>query len=184
MIREAAICVLTAALSACAASRPIDADSRDRPLLAPATLGSERSASQIVRGAFGEREATLQCAVSVRGDAMTVIGLTTLGMRAFTIRYDGVEVRHEQSLAAPSQLTPQRLLADLQLVFWPIESLQAQLKDAGWELAAPFERTRRLRRAGRLIAEVHYDGEDPWRSRSWLVNLEHDYTLSIDSQAP
>lgn len=181
--RAAVIGAAAACLSACAASRPVDA-ARDRPLLPPATLGAEHSASQIVRGAFGERDATLQCAVSVRDGAMTVIGLTTLGVRAFTIRYDGVEVQHEQSLPAPSQLTPQRLLADLQLVFWPIEPLQTELKNAGWEVTAPFERTRRLRRDGRLIAEVHYDGGDPWRGRAWLVNLEHDYTLSIDSQSP
>lgn len=158
-------------------------DAPSRPLLAPSTLGADRAVSQVVRGAFGDREATLQCAVSVQGEEMTVVGLTTLGVRAFTLRYDGRAISNEQKLPAPSQLTPERLIADLQLVFWPLSALTDPLQAAGWDVTEPFAGTRRLRRAGRLVAEVHYDGEDPWRGRAWLANLEHDYTLSIESQA-
>lgn len=169
-------------LTGCNTPAPVDqkAPPPTPSLLPPSALGTERTANQIVRGAFGEREATLQCAVIVRGNDLTVVGLTTLGVRMFTIRYDGREVHQEQALPLPSQLTPERLLADLELVYWPLAALQA----AGWEASEPFSQTRRLRRAGRLIAEVHYDGADPWRGRAWLVNLEHGYTLSIDSQSP
>lgn len=175
---------LALALPACGALRPAGEASPQRPLLAPATLGGERAAAQIVRGAFGEREATLQCSVVVRDDLITVVGLTALGVRLFTVRYDGREIQHERALPAPAQLTPQRLLADLQLMLWPLSALREPLAAAGWQIAEPFAGTRRLRRAGRIVAEVHYSGADPWRGRSWLANFEHGYTLAIDSSVP
>jgi hypothetical protein len=46
----------------------------------------------------------------------------------------------------------------------------------------PFAGTRRLKRDGRLIAEVHYSkpGTDPWRSHVWLANFEYGYSLAVD----
>lgn len=171
------------ALAGCASQRAQFGDGLVRPLLAPATLGEERSVSQIVRGAFGSREMTLNCVVAVQDGVMTVVGLSAMGVRVFTIRYDGTTTTVDNSLPVPAQLTPERLLADLQLVHWPLRPLQAALRGGGWELSEPAPGTRRLRRGEQLIAEVHYAGPDPWQGRSWLVNLEHGYTLSIESKA-
>ena len=88
----------------------------------------------------------------------------------------------EQGLPIPEQLTPERLLADLQFVFWPVDALRAPLAEDGWEINdAPG--TRRLRRDGRLVAEAHYASDDPWSGRSWLVNFEYGYSMQIDSKA-
>lgn len=151
------------------------------PLLAPASLQAERSASQVVRGAFGSREMTFNCVLAVKGGTLTVIGLTALGVRAFTLRYDGREVSVENTLPIPAQMTPERLLADIQLVYWPLSTLQPTLKRAGFDVSEPYTGTRRLRRGDTLIAEVHYERADAWQGRSWLVNLQHGYTLGIDS---
>ena len=115
---------------------------------------------------------------------MSVIGLNAVGVRLFTLRYDGQQVTEEKSFPVPEALTPRRLLADIQLVFWPLAPLQDALRPAGYEVSEPAPGTRRLRRAGRLIAETHYAGADPWVSRSWLSNFEFGYSLQIDSQAP
>lgn len=152
-----------------------------RPLVAPSALNSERAANQVVHGAFGDREMTMNCVLSVRDGVATVVGLTALGVRAFTLKYDGTNVQVENDLPVPPQLTPERLLADIQLVFWPAPALKSALSKQGWELTEPYEHTRRLKRGGKLIAEVHYDAAEPWSGRSWLVNLEHGYTLGIDS---
>jgi hypothetical protein len=177
-IATAVACVL---IGGCA-SQPRSPDGASRPLVAPATLGAEQTVSQVVRGAFGPRDMTMNCVVTVKDGAMTVVGLSAMGLRVFTIRYDGKTTSVENTLPVPPQLTPERLLADLQLVHWPLAVLEPQLAAAGWQLSEPAPGTRRLRRGGRVIAEVHYASEDPWQGRSWLVNLEHGYTLSIDSK--
>lgn len=153
-----------------------------RPLVAPSTLGADRAVSQIVRGAFGPRDMTMNCVVTVKDGVMTVIGLSAMGLRVFTIRYDGATTSVDNTLPVPSQLTPERLLADLQLVHWPLQALEPTLRAAGWQVSEPVPGTRRLRRDERVVVEVHYADSDPWQGRSWLVNLEHGYTLSIESK--
>jgi hypothetical protein len=105
-----------------------------------------------------------------------------MGVRLFTIKYDGQTTTIDNTLPIPPQLTPERLLADLQLVFWPLETLQQPLATAGWQVSEATPGTRRLRHGTQLVAEVHYANTDPWSGRSWLVNLEHGYTLNIDSR--
>jgi hypothetical protein len=178
----ASVALVAVALLGCASHPTQGGGEASRPLVAPATLGVERTVSQVVRGAFGSRDMTMNCVVTVKDGTMTVVGLSAMGLRLFTIRYDGKTTSVENTLPVPPQLTPERLLADLQLVYWPLAALQQPLASAAWQLSEPTPGTRRLRRDERVIAEVHYANEDPWQGRSWLVNLEHGYTLSIDSK--
>lgn len=166
----------------CAGTPPAQHAAATRPLVAPSSLGADRAVSQVVRGAVGSRETTLNCIVRIEGNEMTVLGLNAIGVRLFTIHFDGRNVRTEQALAMPEQLTADRLLADLQFVFWPAAALREPLAHAGWQMSDAAG-TRRLRRDGRLVAEAHYAGDDPWTGRSWLVNLEYGYSLQIDSKA-
>jgi hypothetical protein len=172
----------TGVLAGCASHLP-QASGDARPLVAPSTAGADKSVSQIVRGAFGLRDMTMNCVVTLQDGAMTVVGLSALGLRVFTIRYDGATTTVDNSLPVPPQLTPERLLADLQLVYWPLHALAPPLTSAGWQLSEPAPGTRRLRRDDRIVAEVHYSNDDPWNGRSWLVNLEHGYTLNIESKS-
>ena len=183
MYKRSAVFVVAVALAGCGShtTRPVTADGT-RPLLAPATLGADRSVTQIVRGALGEREVTMSCVVTVKDGAMTIVGLSAMGVRLFTLKYDGQSTSVDSMMAMPPQLTPERLLADLQLVFWPLDALRQPLAAAGWQVSDAAPGTRRLRRDTLLVAEVHYATTDPWSGRSWLVNLEHGYTLSIESK--
>ena len=185
MKRTAIACwtwVVLLALGACVSTPPNPAGPA-RPLVAPATLGAERIVNQVVRGAFGSRELTINCVVTVKDGAMTLVGTNSLGMRLFTIRYDGKTVQSEMAPAMQEPLVSERLIADLQLVFWPTQALKEPLRQAGWQLTEPASGVRRLRRGEQLVAEAHYSSADPWSGRSWLVNFEFGYSLQIDSQA-
>jgi len=185
MKRAAVVCgpwIALLMLGACV-STPPDVAGPARPLVAPATLGTERIVNQVVRGAFGSRDLTFNCVVTVKDDAMTLVGTNSLGLRLFTIRYDGNNVQSEIAPAVQEPLLSEHLLADLQLVFWPSRSLLEPLRQAGWELTEPTPGLRRLRRGEQLVAEAHYSSADPWSGRSWLVNFEFGYSLQIDSQA-
>jgi hypothetical protein len=179
------VLAVSLALGACAVSPPKspDAAAAARPLVAPATLGGDRVVNQVVRAAYGARELTFNCVVTVKNRSMTLVGLNALGVRLFTVRYDGTRVEAETAPAMQGPLMPERLLADLQLVFWPLASLDKSLRDGGWQLSEPSSGIRRLRRGEHLVAEVHYASVDAWSGRSWLVNFEHGYSLQIDSQA-
>jgi hypothetical protein len=178
-----AVGVAMLSLAACAvAPKPMPEGSL-RPLLPPATLGGERTVNQVVRGAFGAREITFNCVVTVKDGTMTLVGLDSLGVRLFTIHYDGNAVQSETTPALKGPFMPERLIADMQLVFWPLASLVQPMRESGWQVSETAPGIRRLRHGDQLIAEAHYGGGDPWSGRSWLVNFEYDYSLQIDSQA-
>jgi hypothetical protein len=176
----ASIALLT--VGACASTSPQPAAAL-RPLVPPASLGSDRVVNQVVRGAFGARELTFNCVVNVKDGVMTLVGLNSVGVRLFTVRFDGETVQSETAPAMSGPLMPERLLADLQLVYWPLASLAKPMAAAGWQLSEPSAGVRRLRRGEQLTAEAHYSSDDPWNGRSWLVNFEFGYSLQIDSQA-
>jgi hypothetical protein len=156
------------------------AEPSSSPLVAPAAAGA-RAVSQVVRGVYGDRTITLQGALTLENNVLTLIGLTTLGQRAYTIRFDGDQVTTERAPFVPASIEPERLLADVQLAYWPLESLRTRWAAAGLEVSEPHPGTRRVRRGDRLIAEVHYASPDPWQGRLWLANFEFDYSLTIDT---
>jgi hypothetical protein len=170
-------------LGACASTPRTSPAPAPRPLVAPAALGGDRVVNQVVRAAYGAREMTFNCVVTVKGGSMTLVGVSSLGVRLFTVRYDGARIEAQTAQALQGPFLPERLLADLQLVFWPLASLTQPMHAGGWQLSEPSPGTRRLRRGEQLIAEAHYGTVDAWSGRSWLVNFEHGYSLQIDTQA-
>jgi Protein of unknown function (DUF3261) len=154
---------------------------QDWPLLAPATLGHAAQVRQILHAAYQSHTVDLQCVVTVEGEHLTVVGLNTIGLRAFKVTYDGVRIDEQRAPQVPAFVDANRLLEDLQLAFWPLPALQTAFAPAGWTVVEPFAGTRRLLRDDALIAEVHYAGADPWTGRIWLANFRDRYSLSIES---
>ena len=143
--RALAALVVSLALAACAHAPREPHASPPRPLASLDAAG-ERAVSQVVRGAVGSREVTLNCVVSLQQGTMKVVGLNAMGVRLFTLSHDGKQPRVEKAPGVPEALTADRLLADLQLVYWPLPSLQQALRPAGYELLDTSPGTRRLRR--------------------------------------
>ncbi len=165
-----------------AAAPPPAAANVPVPPLPAATLGQTRSAVQIVRAAFGKQEATMQCAVDVAPQRMQVVALSAMGLRLFGVTVENGKTTVERAPGVPEQIQPEQILHDIQFCYWPLAALQAGYQGTPWEVSEPFAGTRRLKRDGRLIAEVHYSkpGTDPWRSRLWLANFEYGYSLAVD----
>ena len=172
--------LLSVALMTGCAARIAVPDNRYWPLLAP-NLISSRSATQVVRASFGARSITLQSALDLAGDQLTLIGLTTLGQRAYTVHYDGRKIVAEHAAFVPAGINAEQLLADVQFALWPIEPLRAAWQRLGYELTEPFPGLRRLRQNDRIVSEVHFSSADAWNGRVWLVNLRYGYSLTIDT---
>jgi hypothetical protein len=179
--------ILMGALLASCATAPADQSVATTRVvwqpLPPSTLGAARTASQRLRAAFADEEISIDCAVNVSADRITVIGLMPAGPRMFTVSYDGQRVEAEASREVPRAFESERLLNDLQLVFWPRAALEHAFENSRWHLTEPDDRTRRLHREGKLVTEVHYASADPWTGRAWLVSFDGSYTMTIDSES-
>lgn len=185
--------IAAALLAACAngpTARPAASAATTLPLLPPASLGAPLQAQQILHAAYGSDEATLQCVVDADSAVLSIVCLTALGQRVFTLSYDGRELKALRAPFAPDSIDPQRIVADLQLAYWPLEALQAAWQRAGYGVSEPRPGLRRVIRDGRLFAEVHSaapalsDGRSAaWPARVWLVNFAYGYALDIETQA-
>lgn len=153
------------------------------PLAGAAALPQPRAVNQVVRGAFGDRELSMVCAVQADGRVVRVVGIGTIGQRLFSLEHDGRRMQSEVSPLLPAAFSPERLLADLELALWPLTALQAAYAGSAWSVSEPVAGTRRLHRDSRLVAEVHYTGADPWVFRYWISNFEFGYVLSVEPQA-
>jgi hypothetical protein len=151
------------------------------PFFASPGALSSRSASQVIHAAYGSRVATLRTAIQIDAAGLQVVGVTATGMRLFTASFDGRRVSAERSPLVPKEVSPERVLADMQLALWPLSSLQSGYADSGQTVSEPLPGLRRVLRGERLIAEVHYATDDPWTGRLWFVNFELGYSLTVDT---
>lgn len=171
-------------LTACAGAPPRSCVPPLPPQAPPAlsTVPGRHAASQVVRLAFGRHAVTLQCAALAAGAVTRLACVDALGQVALRVEDDGGRLAASRGPGVPQTLDPHLLLADFQLAFWPLPTLQAAWRDTPWRIRQPATGLRRLTRDGCLFAEVHYDGDDPWNGRLWLVNLAYGYTLMVDSR--
>jgi hypothetical protein len=181
-LRRSLPVLLLALLQACAGAPPRPQPTSPLPTLPPAALGAVHSSRQIVHAAFGEREAALQCVLNIDAQQITVIGLNPTGQRLFSLVSDGSGNKIEQSPLLGAQLPPERFLADLQLVYWPLAAWRSATAGSDWSVSEPVAGTRRLHYRGRLVSEVHYADADPWRGRFWLSNFQFGYSLAVEAE--
>ena len=182
----AAVALMALTLSGCVSAPMQQADpSQMPPLLPAASLGQSRSAQQIVRAAFADNEATMQCVVDITPQHMSVIALNAMGLRLFSISVENGQTTVERMPGVPEQIQPERILSDIQLAYWPLAKLQQAYRGSAWQVSEPFAGTRRLKHDGRLIAEVHYAqaDKDLWHGHLWLSNYQFGYSLSVTSQS-
>lgn len=151
-----------------------------RPL-APLLPGDSRQLTQHIGVQFRGERRDLIGATLLGPEQMQVSLLSPEGVSLLDIHYDGREVVAQQYLGKSRQIPPRALLADMQLVYWPLDSLRQSLPPV-WELREvreAGERQRRLYYQGKLYAEVRYSADDIWRARVQLDQKVLGYGLSI-----
>jgi len=151
------------------------------PLLSPASLGQEASASQrlSISRLSGDdgRTLTLDAVVEVDAQAMRLAGFL-LGQRVLLLAWDGRQLEEAREAVVPAALRGDAVLRDLQLVYWPAAAIRGVLPP-GWRLEGD-ERHRRLFRGERVTFESERDDAQPLGSAT-LVNHAAGYRIVIES---
>ena len=113
------------------------------------------SQQQLLSGSFKGKQQSLLVLLSADSQRLTLVGLSSLGIRLFRVSYDDRGIHREQSLVLPELPPASQVLADIMLSHWPVSAWQASLP-AGWTLTDSGER-RQLRDAdGGLVTEIRY----------------------------
>ncbi|RZA13112.1 MAG: DUF3261 domain-containing protein [Lysobacteraceae bacterium] len=142
--------------------------------LSPSALAQPLSLQQRLTFTHGGRSNTVDA--MVESDAAgTRLVIHAQGQVALRLDWDGKELKQDRAPWLPAALDGERVLTDLQLVYWPVPAIVAALP-AGWTLSE--EGTRRVLRNGDDLAAT-IDYPQPLHAR--LEQHALGYTLDIQS---
>ena len=157
MFRLIALLLATTLLAACAGepgrppSGPAPTDRTVALRLTPASLGREMALQQRLDFVHGERRESIEAMVEVDAGSVRVV-MHAQGQVALRLHWDGHTLDQTRAEWLPPVLDGERVLDDLQLVYWPAEAIRERLP-AGWHLVDTAG-SRRLLQDGEIVATV------------------------------
>lgn len=142
--------------------------------LSPAALEQTLALQQrLTVDARGQRQ---QLEIAFEADAQGVrLAVLDLGRAVARLEWDGRELRETRAAGWPDAVRGDRILSDLQLVYWPAEAIRSALPP-GWTLSAQ-PGMRSLDAGGRTVVQVRYPAADVVE----LENLSERYRIRIES---
>ena len=142
--------------------------------LPPSALPGTLALQQRLAFRHGDRRETVDALVE-HDAGHTRLVIHAQGQVALRLDWDGQQLTQKRAPWLPAALDGERVLSDLQLVFWPIDAIAASLP-AGWSLREESGR-RVLRQGEATVATVDYP--QPLQAR--LEQHALGYTLDITS---
>lgn len=91
-------------------------------------VSSPQSFSQKVSIKVGDNTHELLTQLELEGERMTLVGLAPLGQALFTLVYDGNTLSSEQSQLLGNEFKAEYLMAMMQLIYWPEQSIRSHLE--------------------------------------------------------
>lgn len=146
----------------------------------PGELGRELEAAQLVVARYGDQTFLFECRLSATAGRFSFIGLDMLGRRAMSVVWTDSGVTVEKAAWVPQTLSPERILADMVLLYWPDATVRRSLHGA--ELRSTAD-GRVLLSQGKEAIRMQYLplAADRWTGRLTLQNIAWGYELEIQS---
>jgi hypothetical protein len=176
VFRLIAIVLALASLAGCSAPPTRDRRADELPplRLAPAALGRELALQQRLEFRFDGRRDSIEAMLEVDAREVRLL-LHAAGQSALRLTFDGTNLVQSRAEWLPAALTGERVLDDLQLVFWPLTALRAVLPP-GWRIEQT-DGVRRLRHGSSEVLRVEY----PDVRTARLVHNLRGYRLDVQS---
>jgi hypothetical protein len=172
-MRRALVVIAVLVLQACASTPPQGAGMP--PLrLAPAEAGQSLALAQRLTIDARGRTQTVEAMLELN-ESKLELALLRFGQPVARLSWDGRELTQQRVAALPPEVSAERILADLQFVMWPVESLSRALP-APWHISQHGD-VRELSNDAEVVARVRYRAR--WDAE--LENLREGYRLRIES---
>jgi Protein of unknown function (DUF3261) len=170
--------VLLLCLSGCAAITPPYNDEPAELIPMAPPLGPARRVVQQITAFWPSWEETLLCVLELDKQHIAIAGLSKEGISLFNLSYDGKALTLDKSPLLPVTFSPEFIIKDLQLVYWPQAELQ-KILPRQWRLEAN-NHHRRLYYNNELRVDVDYLQPDAaWAKEVAVTNHRYHYRLHI-----
>jgi hypothetical protein len=148
-----------------------------RPL-PPSTLGRAVTVRQQITAHFHDHVRSLQVVLKVAPDDLTLIGLSPIGQRLFTLGWHGGQPSVKSQIKDLQHLPARRILADLELASWPLDALRTALTDPEMRLEELGD-TRALWQGDRLLWIAFRGPGKSWHQKMTIYNARIGYRLDV-----
>jgi hypothetical protein len=133
------------------------------------------SAHQLLTTHYRGREHSLMVLLKADAQQLSLVGLSTAGIRLFTLQYDARGLHTEQHVPVPGLPPASQVLADIMLSYWPVASWQRLLPDQ-WRLLDEGAQRQLLDPDGALVLVIDYDESgavrQPVHIRQWAFGYD------------
>jgi Protein of unknown function (DUF3261) len=141
--------------------------------LAPGSLGRELALQQRMTVSSHGRTERLDLAIESDQESVR-LAVMDFGQTVMRLEWDGQALKESRATGWPAFITPERVLSDLQLVHWPLESIRPVLP-AGWSVDDEAG-TRVVRVRGEVAIRIRHSGTD----NAELEHLAAKYRVRLE----
>lgn len=158
---------------------PFSAAQQDFHLLPPGIIKQPATVLLKLDSNQGKTNLQWEAVLNVDAAQISLIILGPLGQRLATLNSDGehLTVEHDR----PIDISLKKLLVELQMIFWPLTTLNADKWNKDWR----FEEQKNIRQVyyqQQRIAEIHrHPSSSQWSGKFDYISKISDYRLSIRS---
>lgn len=145
-------------------------DRHELPLLAPGLVEKSIREQQRITATFGEQSRSFNALLDISPTQLQLTALGNLGRPILSANWDGERLQGSRIERLPPEITPQRILNDIQAAYWPCSSWVA----AGFTVNCGA--TRQIVQSGKKLYSV-----SKTKDHLLLHNLRYGYTLVIRS---
>jgi hypothetical protein len=148
----------------------------------PQALGYSIEVRQLIAARYRDELQSFEGLLSVAGDRLLLVALDGFGRRALTVEETGAGFTFTREKWVPASLDPANILADIAIIYWPVEAVRAGLAGTAAAVASAPDR-RLITIGGREIIRVDYEaGEDhAWDGPVRYRNIAFGYELNLRS---
>lgn len=176
--------IFTLLITAGCQHQPPATDLNSPLLQLPTTaLTSEIAVIQKVTITYQDRPQSFIAQIEINHDGLVMVALTEFGGRLFTLSYDNKTIDYQPSPLLKTPIEPAYLLSDVQLIYWPQASINAALP-SGMSLKQnnlkPYSRA--LYDGKEKVIDIQYNQNKYWQAKANFVQLQKNYSLTINSQ--
>ena len=147
-------------------------------LLPPESFGQSLSLLQSLEINYKGESRQLLAQLEINPNKITLVGLSPLGNRLFTVLWTGESLSEEYLAEWPFPFSPKHILADVQLALWLKIPQQDGFKIR--EIQSPQLR-REILRNEEIVMRISYETRPFWQGEILIQHLERGYQLSIQT---
>lgn len=178
MPRRLIIFLLLALLSGCAVfDNPEISDQSGAMPIAP-PVGPARRIVQQITAVWAGKQETLVCVLELDAQHIAMAGLSNEGLSLFNLVYDGNKLGLDKSPLLPDAVTPEFIITDVQLAYWPVAVLE-KIFTAPWRLKADQNQRRLYYEKENRIVVNYLSSNANWPRDVELINYRYNYQLHI-----